>query len=640
MSHAVGVVGPTRVLDTGRARSEASAVRTTCVTRLEHLEADAGLLHAWGGLVAEDPQASLFQTAGWCMPWYRCYADEYRPHVILVHEGDELVGLIPMAVHRSTGVLVFASHTMADYRDIVARPGYRHAVVDALVRTYLDGDFPNPLQVGWLDPASDTGALVTRACAQRNIRFLVRQQPCYRWFPPAPAKPNAQKFLNWYKRNGTVSFDVIESTEDFAAFREEYYRQHSLRQIQAGRGTVFEDARRVAFYDALFHAGDVQSHLTAFRVDGRMLAGHFGYVWRGVLLFGPPAIRLEDEQRSPAVILLSWIIQNAASLGLSGFDLTLGDSDFKKRLGNRCVPVTQIEIFKDRRTWRLHHARVEAMAIAKGVVATVGGRQAWQERVKPVGAWLQSKGRLVQELGWPGRIGAAGVAVTNLLHERRTTLLLAIRADQLRSSTSAASLNAAPVRENQIEDLLLYRGSSAATSQAITNCARAYARARSGQRSLHTLLVNGRLAAWAFSYRPEGIASLNDPLGTEVEIEPASLVLYDLQVVAEFRPQDAAPALVSAVLAQRFAGGIDRAYLLLQQAEQTMVSALEQIGLGRVRRIECRRLLRRGWKPIASTRNAPEDILAVGHHRAVPPTHESLHSAPTAVRVAGRLFRR
>ena len=63
-----------------------------------------------------------------------------------------------------------------------------------------------------------------------------------------------------------------------------------------------------------------------------------------MLMLGPPSIRLEDEQRSPAVILLSWIIQNAESLGLKGFDLTIGDSDFKKRLGNQCVQLTMVEL--------------------------------------------------------------------------------------------------------------------------------------------------------------------------------------------------------------------------------------------------------------------------------------------------------
>jgi len=320
--------------------------RSYTITTLAALEAAlaSGLHDEWRGVIDADPLASLFQTSGWCMPWYRAYADAFEPYVIVVTAGSRTVGLVPMAGKRGSNELVFASHTMADYRDIVALPGYREQVVDALIGHYARGSFAGILQVGYLDPSSDTPALIQRVCARRGLRTVVRHQPCWRWFPPAPAKPSAQKFLNWYKRNGAVSFDVIESEPAWERFREEYYRQHTLRQIQAGRQTAFNDTRKAAQYEELFHSREVQSHVTAFSVDGKMLAGHFGYVWRGVLLLGPPSIRLEDEQRSPAVILLSWIIQNAESLGLKGFDLTIGDSDFKKRLGNQCVQLSMIDI--------------------------------------------------------------------------------------------------------------------------------------------------------------------------------------------------------------------------------------------------------------------------------------------------------
>jgi len=38
---------------------------------------------------------------------------------------------------------------------------------------------------------------------------------------PAPQKPSAQKFLNWYKRHGNITFEVVDSEAAWARFRDQ-----------------------------------------------------------------------------------------------------------------------------------------------------------------------------------------------------------------------------------------------------------------------------------------------------------------------------------------------------------------------------------------------------------------------------------
>ena len=61
-------------------------------------------------MVDADPLASLYQTSGWCLPWYRCYHEAFDPYVIVVSAGERVVGLVPMAVDRQTNELVFAAY--------------------------------------------------------------------------------------------------------------------------------------------------------------------------------------------------------------------------------------------------------------------------------------------------------------------------------------------------------------------------------------------------------------------------------------------------------------------------------------------------------------------------------------------------
>jgi CelD/BcsL family acetyltransferase involved in cellulose biosynthesis/ribosomal protein S18 acetylase RimI-like enzyme len=577
-------------------RTTTAGVGSYSLTTLSSVEAALadGLQEEWRRLVDNDPLASLFQTSGWCMPWYRSYQDAFDPYVIVVSAGSRVVGLVPMAVDRQTGELAFASNAMADYRDIVALPGYREAVVGELIRHYVDGRFARTLQIGWIDPASDTPSLVAKVCAARGLRHTVRHHACWRWFPPAPAKPSAQKFLNWYKRNGTVSFDVIESEPEWERFREEYYRQHSLRQIQTGRQTSFDDTRKAALYEQVFHSKDVQSHVTAFSVNGRMLAGHFGYVWRGVLMLGPPSIRLEDEQRSPAVILLSWIIQNATELGLKGFDLTIGDGDFKKRLGNQCVDLQLIDIHRRTRDFYVQGARDGAVAIAKKAVGNLAGPDAWKTRVKPAAAWLGYKRARFAEMGLREAVRTAANGAMARIHDRRTGLVYSMTPDQLQPAAPAlAAGETFEIHDNRIDDLLLWSGSSPNTASLLTQCARTYARARNAGRSFHTIVVNGKLAGWGYSYLPTEPAQLTETPGAILEFEPNAASLYDFHVLPEFRGRRLYQALLTGILRERFADGAARAYITVLESNTASRKAIERVGFRVMRRNLYRRLLNR-----------------------------------------------
>jgi CelD/BcsL family acetyltransferase involved in cellulose biosynthesis/GNAT superfamily N-acetyltransferase len=571
------------------------AQRATAITSLPALESALGEgLHAeWTALVAADPLASVFQTPGWCIPWYRCYADEYDPFVITVRVGGTLVGLVPMTVERATRRLLFASDTMADYRDIVSLPEHRAAVVDALIGVYLEGRFSNPLQVGFIDPASDTPQLMAAACARRGLKSLVGHQPCYRWFPPA-GKPSAQKFLNWFKRQGDVSFDVIAGEEAWTRFRDAYYRQHSLRQVQAGRERAFDDPRRAALYEQLFHSTEIQPHATAFTLNGELLAGHFGFVWRDVLLLGPPSIHLEHEQRSPAVILLSWIIQNASQLGLAGFDLTIGDSDFKKRLGNQCVQLTTVEVFRSRLTYWTRLARRRVMDAAKRVVARVAGPDAWKAKVKPLGEQIAYKLARVREDGLLASIRAAVAAAVTSVFERRVGHVYAIEPGGVQAV--APKLNTGDViefHENRVDDLLLWDQASLTTRSDMTQAARSYARCRNTGRTLHTVVINGKLAGWGYSYYPTEPAQLTETPGATLEFEPKAVSLFDFHVVPEFRGRRIYQALLTHILQMRFAEGAVRAYITVLEANAPSRVAIERVGFRVVARNLYQRLLKR-----------------------------------------------
>jgi CelD/BcsL family acetyltransferase involved in cellulose biosynthesis/ribosomal protein S18 acetylase RimI-like enzyme len=574
----------------------AGATSARVISDLQTLERELanGLHDAWRELAERDPHAALFQTPAWCLPWYRCYHDEYDPHVLIVSTHQELVGVVPLAVRRGTRELGFASGPVPDYCDVVAVPEHRRGVLAALVSAYVAGGFRHPLRVGWIDPSSPTPALLLEICEEQRLHRIVRQQPCWKWFPPAPAKPSAHKFLKWYERHGRVAFTVVDTEEAWLRFRGEYYQQHSLRQMMAGRQLAFADPRRRAFYEHLFHSPELRTLVTAFEVDGRMVAGHFGYLWRGMLLLGPPAIRLRDEQRSPAVILLSWIIQHAAKLGLAGFDLTIGDSEFKARLGNQCVQVATVEIYRQRSAYCVQAARTRLLRTARRTVDWIGGDGTWKKRVKPAGNWLDYKRQRLAEIGVPAAIRMGLGAVARALVERRTGLVYTMTPEQLRPvAPKLKSGETFAVHDGCAEDLLRTSGTEPSLSRILTETARSFARERDDSRTLHTILVNGELAGWGYSYWPTKPAALSETPAAVLEFEPRSVSLYAFHTITAFRGRRLNQALLTHILRSRFAQGAERAYIGVLASNAPSRGAIERVGFRLRRKNEYVRLLTR-----------------------------------------------
>jgi CelD/BcsL family acetyltransferase involved in cellulose biosynthesis len=556
---------------------------TQCITSLADLEQQLNTsLCDWDRIVHADPLASVFQGPGWCMNWYRAYGADYTPFVIAVRDGGLLVGIVPLAIDQRTGEVIFASGNMADYRDVAALPGYREIMVRELIRVYSANRFNGPLRVGWIDPASDTPGNIARICQEQGLDFHVNPHACWRWFPVEGENLN-KKFsrvkthLNYFKRQGEVTFDVITRPEEWARFRDEFFQQHSLRQLQAGRAVSFHDARKQNLYDRLLTEPLLTTHVTALRVDGRLLAGHVGLVWRDVLLLGAPSISIEDEGRSPALILISWIIQNAQELGLKGFDLTIGDSEFKRRIGNQRFELQTISIYTRRRDFVAIRARTRVTDFVKSAVAKAAGPDAWDDKVKE---FARQAGSVAARLRHTGPASAFRAAAAPLW-ERREAVLYQVTPDTFRASKIPVEMT---VNENRITDLLLWKGGDFDTDVAIGGLARSCARLRTAGNTIHTALVQGLLVAWGCSTMSQEPAPIAEAPGAMLECEPGSALLTSFWFTPAARETALPAALLSHLVEKRTAEGAQRVYLVGCGGDRALSAAAAELGFRVVRR--------------------------------------------------------
>jgi len=576
---------------------------TQCIGSLQGLQEalQRGCLSSWDSLMTADPTATFFQSPSWCVEWYRCYDALYQPLVMTVTSGEQLVGVVPLALERSTRRLTFASDEMSDYRDVVAMPGYRQLVVAGLLRLCRAGNFPTPLQLGPMQPESETLHIALAFSGSLSgLRILARSHSCWRWWFTDNAavngltsKKSVRQPLSHYRRQGAVRLERIETIASWEDIREEFFDQHALRQIYTGRPVSFNDERKRAFYTALLQKHPSAMHVTALRVGERILAMHYGYTWRDVLYWGAPAFDITEVKHSPGQVLLALVFQHAAATGLRGVDLTLGIEDYKKRFSNEHVELPTLEIYARARQYYARRLRDEAASIVKALVVRWRGPQAW-DQARDVLDSIGGGGRGV----WSLAAGAARRAKSAVTTKSRRLIFMAMPVDVRQVTPHLLAGENVECRNNRVTDLLKWEHGDRKTASRIAVTVRRVPESLRSGHTLHTLLLNDRLVGWGWSYLPRERVLLLDTK-TSFDVEANAVWLYDFYLVPMGRHrQEHQAALLARIVEERVVQGAERAYIVSTGGDVLLRRAIEQVGFHLVRVDKLVRVLRRERRTI------------------------------------------
>ncbi len=540
-------------------------------------------LSQWADLATQDPTASVFQSPMWCMPWYRAYREIYTPLVLAVTQEDRLVGVAPMAREIATGRLCFAGDSIADYRDVVALPAYREGTLREFLKKYHSGRFPNMLWFGPTMPESETVDMLMGMSESCGVNAIRRSHTGWRWWPSEmtaesdPLKKKSVRYkINYFRRQGTLTVKVVQTVAEWDAFKEEYYRQNSFRQLFGGRQITFQDERKRAFFDSLFSAPC--AHVIGLYANGELIASHFGSIYRDVLYWGAPSFDARQKQYSPGLLLLVLTMQEATAWGLRGIDLTVGEGDLKERFSTSHVELPSVELYPAAKTYYIRKAQVAVNSGARNLAARYGGPEQWK-KLKPLRAKIAFKAMRARELGVGGIARQVGSRIAGAFGERTRGLVLIATPETFRPVDPAmAADESCCFHDNQMYDLLKAPAAQGEVARLITAQAANFVESARTGRTLHTILVDDRLAGWGYSYWPKEPARLSETGGTLLEFLPQSVSLYGFFVLPEFRGKKLYQALLSHILRQRWAEGAERAYIGVLASNTPSKKAIERVG--------------------------------------------------------------
>jgi CelD/BcsL family acetyltransferase involved in cellulose biosynthesis len=464
--------------------------------------------------------ASFYQGPAWTLPWYRAYASSFDPLVLILEREDQLVGVVPLSVERKSGRLVFAGDVMADYRDVIALPQHREEVIRALLQLYRDRGDERGFRIGPTLPESTTAETVMRICRGEHLQAIHRKHLGWRWLPemakerPDPLRKRSVRYgLKHFRRMGPVAADVICSREDWDLLSHTFFEQHSLRQLYGNRPISFDDPQKRQFFRDMFDTP--LSHVTVLSVGNRVIAGHYGYLWKDVLYWAAPWFDFREQQYSPGLLLVLLTMQRAEEWGLKAFDLTEGEGYLKERFSTNCVSLSIVELYARPSQYLRRRARDHAVRATRRVLRAFRSESVWP-------AWTTALSDSAYVLrtaaGMPPRQACRYIAAA--VRDFWPARTIALRAPDTGTLTQNPLPPGHEIRTNEIGDLLQGAHDPFLLTH-VARMARTLSKARGSD--FHSILREGKLLAW-------GCSRILQESGSDLSnlnIAPHAAVLHD-----------------------------------------------------------------------------------------------------------------
>lgn len=320
----------------------------------------------WNELVAASETDNPFLQWEWCSTWWRHYGVGHELAVVLVRDGDQLIGLAPLYVERGKearepGVMRFlgTGEVCSEYLGFIFRRGHEQQAGQELIHFLLQDS-----NIGWRQlrlthvPAHGTTAAVLQASLHGGPRPFRVDRAAASWsielskswdeFLDSIESKRRGKFrraLRELEKNRFEFHEVTCETEIDAAW-EDLRRLHQARWQRQGKPGCFASRRFTEFHRELlrplWRRGSLL--LNSLRLRGQTVAASYCLRHLGRVYFYQGGIDPEAMQVRPGHSLRVCELRRAIERGDRVFDFLSGDEDYKVQWATDQIEMLQITV--------------------------------------------------------------------------------------------------------------------------------------------------------------------------------------------------------------------------------------------------------------------------------------------------------
>jgi CelD/BcsL family acetyltransferase involved in cellulose biosynthesis len=310
----------------------------------------------------------VFQTFEWLSTWYATIgqAEGVRAYIVrLADDTGRTLLILPLGIYRRKGLrfLCFLGGVVTDYNAALIDPEFASNITTMELSTVWGRilDLLPGVDVVWLQRMPDTiegtrNPMIMLAGTQHTENAHAAT------LPPDLTTFKARRSTKLFSDNrrrrrrlsekGRIDVSVPVLPTDAIETLQTMARQKSRRWRESGGRDLFALPGYLQFYQLLtnrsFQTGSV--HISCLRLNGRMLATHWGLVFKRRFYWLMPGYQVGEWTRySVGRLLLENVVEWCISEGISVFDLTVGDESFKFDWADHSLALYE---HLDHRSWK------------------------------------------------------------------------------------------------------------------------------------------------------------------------------------------------------------------------------------------------------------------------------------------------
>lgn len=329
---------------------------------------------------------NIFLTPLWLSHWWQVYGNEYQVHALLVREGQELVGMLPLALRKTAGGLrclsfMGAGELTPNDLDILAVPERQHEVLIALA-VYLSNTASewDVLDLDKLPVGSPTIQVFDAHFRSRgHLTDLRLSAQCFSTTLPASVNEFLDRLPASMQRNIRKRQRRLEQDHPDARFVqastpeqvdhafEALVKLHQARWVKRGYPGAFSSRRFLAFHRSIAPQA-LQSgllRLVYLQAGANVIAVEYIFRVGSVVHDYLGGFDEGWSKYSPGNLLLIFAIQASIESGIRVFDFLEGDESYKQDWGTEVRENSCLHIFSTGWRSRLEYVKFKAVKSVK-----------------------------------------------------------------------------------------------------------------------------------------------------------------------------------------------------------------------------------------------------------------------------------
>lgn len=325
----------------------------------------------WEELFLSNPVHGPYQSWQWNFTWWRHFGRNGDLRLILVEDGDRLLGIAPLRLaRRFAGVplrhLRFLAHKRTDYTDFVVRAGSEPAFFSQMLTHWRATSDSRFIEVRDLPESSPNRGYLEEQSARAGLALRVQPgeacvtvmlAPSFEEFAQTLSK-RFRKDIAYYQRSFERSFaadfravsapgEIPDALQDLVAVYNARWRaEHGSTQFDDPAAGRFE----LELGTALAAAGLYKLYL--LYADRKPVAGILSYVLNNKCYVERFAHSPDLHKYSVGTVLLAMTIRDGIAQGWTELDLMRGAESYKLRWNGQTRRTALIRISRNAGTRR------------------------------------------------------------------------------------------------------------------------------------------------------------------------------------------------------------------------------------------------------------------------------------------------